>query len=215
MKRLAFSSGCVRVCIYMTLGGVKKTHEIRLSIDVSIGLVLIDLRKDARPGVNANELDGILSAQQGQLVCIESRRAQCDLDPDDSQPTKEKKTPPATTNSSTVLWHVVCRTRQRGSRAVVVVRGPGGRFSSSVVISFYSACRQQPVTMASSSSSPHTSSLTLFLSLLLLLPFFLSSHEDSRYTIVFNYSTYLLFLFSGFSFLSMIPPLKLFCLPGR
>lgn len=91
MKRLAFSSGCVRVCIYMTLGGLKKTHEIRLSIDVSIGLVLIDLRKDARPGVNANELDGILSAQQGQLVCIESRRAQCDLDPDDSQPTKEKK----------------------------------------------------------------------------------------------------------------------------
>lgn len=38
------------------------THEIKLSIDVSIGLVFSDLRKDANPGVNATELDGILSS---------------------------------------------------------------------------------------------------------------------------------------------------------
>ena len=51
------------MCAYVHIhdaGGCVKTHEIRLSIDVSIGLVLIDLRNDARPGVNANELDGMV-----------------------------------------------------------------------------------------------------------------------------------------------------------
>lgn len=36
------------------------THEIRLSMDVSIGVVLRDFRKDARPGVKAAEVDGIV-----------------------------------------------------------------------------------------------------------------------------------------------------------
>ena len=31
----------------------RRTHEIRLSMEVSIGLVLSDLRKDDRPGVRA------------------------------------------------------------------------------------------------------------------------------------------------------------------
>lgn len=45
-------------CLQRTIEGA--THEIKLSIDVSIGLVFSDLRKDANPGVNATELDGIL-----------------------------------------------------------------------------------------------------------------------------------------------------------
>jgi hypothetical protein len=41
----------------MTLG----THEIRLSIDVSIGLVFKDLRNDANPGVKATGVDGMFA----------------------------------------------------------------------------------------------------------------------------------------------------------
>jgi hypothetical protein len=37
----------------------REAHEIRLSIEVSIGLVLRDLRKDARPGVRATDVDGM------------------------------------------------------------------------------------------------------------------------------------------------------------
>lgn len=37
-----------------------ETHDIRLSMDVSIGVVERDLRKDARPGVKAAEVDGML-----------------------------------------------------------------------------------------------------------------------------------------------------------
>lgn len=37
-----------------------RTHEIRLSIDVSIGLVFNDRRKDANPGVKAIDVDGIV-----------------------------------------------------------------------------------------------------------------------------------------------------------
>lgn len=36
-----------------------RTHDIKLSMDVSIGFVLRDLRKDDSPGVKAIELDGI------------------------------------------------------------------------------------------------------------------------------------------------------------
>lgn len=34
-------------------------HEIKFSMEVSIGLVLSDLRKDARPGVRAKDVDGM------------------------------------------------------------------------------------------------------------------------------------------------------------
>lgn len=36
------------------------THEIKLSMDVSMGLVLRDLRNEARPGVKATDVEGIL-----------------------------------------------------------------------------------------------------------------------------------------------------------
>jgi hypothetical protein len=36
-----------------------QTHETRLSIDVSMGFVLSDLRNDASPGVRAAEFDTI------------------------------------------------------------------------------------------------------------------------------------------------------------
>lgn len=38
-----------------------EAHEIKFSMDVSIGLVLSDLRKDARPGVRAKDVDGMTS----------------------------------------------------------------------------------------------------------------------------------------------------------
>lgn len=38
---------------------VGQTYEIRFSIEVSIPLLLSDLRKDARPGVRAEDMDGM------------------------------------------------------------------------------------------------------------------------------------------------------------
>lgn len=38
-----------------------RTHEIRSSIDVSIGFVFKDLRNDANPGVRAAEVDGMVA----------------------------------------------------------------------------------------------------------------------------------------------------------
>lgn len=40
---------------------MRATHEIRLSMDVSIGLVFSDLRKDANPGVNAAGVAGMVA----------------------------------------------------------------------------------------------------------------------------------------------------------
>ena len=44
------------------------THEIRFSIDVSIGFVFRDLRKDERPGVRAKAVDGI--EKSGICECV-------------------------------------------------------------------------------------------------------------------------------------------------
>jgi len=38
----------------------QETHEIKLSMEVSIGFVFSDLRNDAKPGVNASDVEGIL-----------------------------------------------------------------------------------------------------------------------------------------------------------
>lgn len=49
----------------LTVGGVVwmiwtyETYEIRFSIEVSIGFVLRDFRKDARPGVRAKDVAGM------------------------------------------------------------------------------------------------------------------------------------------------------------
>jgi hypothetical protein len=38
----------------------RETHEIKLSMEVSIGFVFSDLRNDAKPGVKASDVEGIL-----------------------------------------------------------------------------------------------------------------------------------------------------------
>ena len=45
-----------------------QTHDIKLSMEVSIGFVLSDLRNDASPGVKARAVDGI-SSQSLKLDC--------------------------------------------------------------------------------------------------------------------------------------------------
>lgn len=49
-----------------------EAHEIKFSIEVSIGLVLSDLRKDARPGVRAKDVDG-MRKWDGQAKGLQQR----------------------------------------------------------------------------------------------------------------------------------------------
>lgn len=42
------------------LGEKARTHEIRLSMDVSIGLVFRDFKNDANPGVNGADEGGMI-----------------------------------------------------------------------------------------------------------------------------------------------------------
>lgn len=47
--------------------GTQYTHEIKVSIEVSIGFVFRHLRNDPSPGVRANEVDGMRKWDEGNL----------------------------------------------------------------------------------------------------------------------------------------------------
>lgn len=53
--------------------GFQETYEIKVSIEVSIGFVLRHWRNDPKPGVRANEVDGMIKWDGG--ICATSVRS--------------------------------------------------------------------------------------------------------------------------------------------